>query len=260
LLVKLIDQIWGLPRARSGGWHGWSALGAAVCFATAIPNARAQTPAAGMAATASAGGAVVLEPAVPPTGPASAAAPARAPGSVAPSAAAATRPSPLNPTPAEFPKTNPAPSTSELDGLLARVAALRSRIDALSNAMFSSRLRVEVRAGGDTVRLEALHVSLDGGVVYTAPPRAVFDRPEVVFEHAVAPGAHVVAIEVERHDAQNPQFSTWQESRFVVLVPEKKLLWTRLELEDESSMAEDFHDDHAGKYLLSVKLQAEVNE
>jgi len=126
--------------------------------------------------------------------------------------------------------------------------------------MFSSKLRIEVRARGESVRLESLHVSLDGGVVYTAPPRSGFEQTEVVYEHPVAPGQHVVAIAVERHDARNAQFSTWQESRFVVLVPEKKLLWTRFELEDESTMAEDFSEDDEGQYQLRVKLVAEVNE
>jgi hypothetical protein len=175
-------------------------------------------------------------------------------------APSAVRPSALNPTPAEFPSTTPAPSTPQLDALLSRVAALRSRIAALASAMFSSKLRIEVRAEGESVRLESLHVSLDGGVVYSAPARSGFEQPAVVYEHAVAPGPHVVAIEVERHDARNPQFSTWQESRFVVLVPEKKLLWTRFELEDESTMAEDFAEDNEGQYQLRVKLQAEVNE
>ena len=190
---------------------------------------------------------------------------ATAAGGTAASAGAVTntapqRPSPLNPTPAEFPSTSATPSTSQLDALISRVAALRSRIAALASTMFSSKLRIEVRAEGDTVRLESMHVSVDGGVVYTAPSRAAFDQPAIVYEHAVAPGSHVVSIEVERHDARNPQFSTWQESRFVVVVPEKKLLWTRLELEDESSMAEDFEEDQQGQYQLRVKLLAEVND
>ena len=46
----------------------------------------------------------------------------------------------------------------------------------------------------------------------------------------------------------------------MVLVPEKKLLWTRLELEDESSMAEDFEADNEGQYQLRVKLLAEVTD
>jgi hypothetical protein len=190
----------------------------------------------------------------------SAASPGTVSAGTAPAAAAPARASALNPTPAEFPSTTPAPSTPQLDALLSRVAALRSRIAAIASAMFSSKLRIEVRAEGESVRLESLHVSLDGGVVYTAPPRSGFEQAEVVYEHPVAPGQHVVAILVERHDTRNPQFSTWQESRFVVLVPEKKLLWTRFELEDNSSMAEDFAEDNEGQYQLRVKLVAEVNE
>jgi hypothetical protein len=166
----------------------------------------------------------------------------------------------LNPTPAEFPGTSAALGTPQLDALLSRVAALRSRIAALTSALFSSKLRIEVRAAGDGVQLQALIVSLDGGVVYTAPARSGFEQPEVIYDHAVAPGPHVVSIEVERRDALNPQFSTWQESRFVVLVPEKKSLWTRLELDDESDMAEDFAEEDEGQYELRVKLVAEVND
>ena len=242
---------------------------AAACACLALTtDLAAQTPSGGApgpahataanrpgAAPAAAGAAATAAPPAGATPPAAA-----APSAVAAAGSGPPRPSPLNPTPAEFPSTTPAPSTPQLDALLSRVAALRSRIAALASAMFSSKLRIEVRAGGDSVRLESLHVSLDGGVVYTAPPRSGFEQTETVYEHPVAPGQHVIGIAVERHDTRNPQFSTWQESRFVVLVPEKKLLWTRLELEDESSMAEDFTEDNEGKYQLRVKLIAEVNE
>jgi hypothetical protein len=185
---------------------------------------------------------------------AAAAAPAGAVPATAPTA------SPLNPSPDEFPKPATAPAGSEIDALMSRVAALRSRIAALSAALFSSQLRIEVRSAGDSVRVKALRVSLDGGVVYTAPSQVVFEQPEVVYEHAVAAGPHVVAIEVERQDIRQPQFSTWQASRFVVVVPEQRRLWTRLTLDAESSMGEDFAEDEAGQYELSVRLNAEVAE
>jgi hypothetical protein len=178
----------------------------------------------------------------------------------APTARPSASPSPLNPTPNEFPKAAGALASPELDAMMARVTALRARIAALSAAMFSSKLRVELRSQSEGTRLKTLRVSLDGGVVYTAPVQALFDRPEIVYEHAVAAGPHVLAVEVERHDLRGPQFSTWQTSRFVVLVPEKRLLWTRLELEDESSMGEDFAEDEAGQYDLGVRLQVEVSE
>jgi hypothetical protein len=169
-------------------------------------------------------------------------------------------PSPLNPQPSEFPKSEPAADAPALDALLSRVAALRSRIAALTSALFSSKIRVELRSAGDEVRLKSLSVSLDGGVVYTAPAQSFFERPEIVYEHAVAPGPHVIGIEVERHDARRPEFSTWQASRFVVVVPDKRVLFTRLEIEDESSMAEDFTEDEAGEYDLRIRLQAEVGD
>jgi hypothetical protein len=168
---------------------------------------------------------------------------AAAPASVIPSAAspaaspstapvAAPPPSPLNPAPSEFPESEPAASAPALDALLSRVAALRSRIAALTSALFSSKLRVELRSAGEDVRLKSLTVSLDGGVVYRAPAQSFFERPELVYEHAVAPGPHVIGVEVERHDSTRPEFSTWQASRFVVV----------------------------GEYDLRIRLQAEVGD
>jgi len=174
--------------------------------------------------------------------------------------AAAPSASPLNPTPEEFPGPSAGFASTELDALMARVAALRTRIAALSATLFSSKLRIELRSAGESVRLKALRVSLDGGVVYTAPAQAFFEQPQIVYEHAVAAGPHVVAVEVERQDVRQPQFSTWQSSRFVVSVPEKRLLWTRLELDGESSMGEDFAEDEAGRYELAVRLDVEIAE
>jgi hypothetical protein len=210
----------------------------------AAPTARVSPGAATLPSAAAA-----ETPGAPPAGKPAAAA---APPSVSPS--------PLNPTPSEFPKAADTLASPELDAMMARVTALRARIAALSAAMFSSKLRVELRSQSEGARLKTLRVSLDGGVVYTAPAQALFDRPEIVYEHAVATGPHVLAVEVERQDLRGPQFSTWQTSRFVVLVPEKRLLWTRLELEDESSMGEDFAEDEAGQYDLGVRLQVEVSE
>lgn len=204
----------------------------------------AQTP--GKVAAVPAGAAAPSASAPPPSAPASAPPP--------------SAPSPLNPTPQEFPKTQAATAPLELDALFSRAIALRSRIAALTAALFSSKLRIELSAQGEAVRLESLRVSLDGGLVYTAAAQAVFERPELVFEHAVAPGPHVIGVEVERHDLIRPEFSTWQSSRFVVVVPEKRTLWTRLELEDESSMAEDFVEDEAGSYDLQIRLHAEVGD
>jgi hypothetical protein len=170
------------------------------------------------------------------------------------------QPSPLTPAPAEFPSGVAKPPPFEYDKLLGDIAALRSRVSALTTTLFASKLRVVVETRGDDARLSSLNVTLDDGVVFAAPDRFSADEERTVYEHAVAPGHHVVGVEIERYDARNKEYRTWQSSRFSVIVPESKLVQTHLVIIDDSDMAEDFADDADGEYDLRVKLRARVVE
>jgi hypothetical protein len=171
---------------------------------------------------------------------------------------AETKPSPLTPAPSEFPSGVAKPPPFEYDKLLGDIAALRSRVAALTTTLFASKLRVVVETRGDDARIASFNVTLDDGVVFAAPDRFVAEDERVVYEHAVAPGHHVVGLDIERFDARNKQFRTWQSSRFSVVVPENKLVDTHLIVIDDSDMAEDFPDDADGEYDLRVKLRARV--
>ena len=171
-----------------------------------------------------------------------------------------TKPSPLTPAPAEFPSGVAKPPPFEYDKLLGDIAALRSRVAALTTTLFASKLRVVVETRGDDARLASFNITLDDGVVFSAPDRFSAEDERVVYEHAVAPGHHVVGLEIERYDARNKQYRTWQSSRFSVVVPESKLVDTHLTIVDDSDMAEDFPDDADGEYDLRVKLRARVVE
>lgn len=170
------------------------------------------------------------------------------------------KPSPLTPAPPEFPSGAAKPPPFEYDKLLGDIAALRSRVSALTTTLFASKLRVVVETRGDDARLASFHVTLDDGVVFAAPERFSADDERVVYEHAVAPGHHVLGVELERYDARNKEYRTWQSSRFSVVVPESKLVDTHLVIVDDSDMAEDFPDDADGEYDLRVKLRARVVE
>jgi hypothetical protein len=146
------------------------------------------------------------------------------------------------------------------DDLLAEIATLRGRVAALTTTLFASKLRITVEADGENARIARLLVTVDEGVVYSAPARFTADEPRIVYEHAVAPGYHVVAVDVERYDARNPQYRSWQTSKFSVVVPESKRLDAAVSIEDESGMAEDFPDDRDGEYELQVRLRASVEE
>jgi hypothetical protein len=243
------------PRSEARGRGGARALlGALVLTFTA--HAGAQAPAVSDKQASVTPGAPAPSPGAPPRSEPAAAAPAAAP----PAGATPQPASALNPQPSELPSTRGGGGSAELDRLLSRVASLRSRVAALTTALFSSKMKLELLASGDGVRVKALRVWVDGGVVYTAPPNASFELPAVVYEHAMAPGPHVVGVEIERYGSHNQQFSTWQLSKFVVVVPEKRTLWAQLELEDDSSMAEDFPKDEEGEYDLRVRLKADVSD
>ncbi len=171
-----------------------------------------------------------------------------------------TKPSPLNPAANEFPDGGVAPPPPDYDKLLGEIAALRSRVAALTTTMFASKLRVIVQTDGDDARITKFVVTLDDGVVYSAPDRFVAEDEKTVYEHAVAPGHHVLGVEIERYDARGREYQTWQASKFTVVVPEGKVLEALMEIEDDSDMAVDFPDDQDGEYELNVKLRARVAE
>lgn len=171
------------------------------------------------------------------------------------------RKSPLTPEPNEFPQGAPKPPPVAYDKLLSDIAALRSRVAAVTTTLFSSKLRVLVGVEGDDARVVSFRVTLDDGIVYAAPQNfSGGDEPEVVYEHAVAPGHHMLGIEIERYDARNREYRTFQTSKFSVIVPESKRLESSLRIEDDSDMAEDFPDDEDGEYDLRVRLRARVVE
>jgi hypothetical protein len=174
--------------------------------------------------------------------------------------APAVRPSPLTPAPNEFPSAAPKPAPVAYERLMADIAALRSRVAAVTTTLFSSKLRVLVGVEGDDARVASFRVTLDDGVIYAAADRFGGDEPQIVYEHAVAPGHHMLGVEIERYDARNRSYRTYQSSKFAVVVPESQKLETSFRIEDDSDMADEFPDDQDGEYDLRVRLRAQVVE
>jgi hypothetical protein len=169
-----------------------------------------------------------------------------------------TKPSPLTPKPDEFPDGGVAPPPADYDKLLGDIAALRGRVAALTTTLFKSKLRVLVETEGDDARITSFRVTVDDGVVFVAADQFSAEDERTVYEHAVAPGHHVLGVEIERVDARNREYKTWQVTKMSIVVPESKVLEALVSLEDDSGMAEDFPDDQDGEYELNVKLRARV--
>jgi len=171
-----------------------------------------------------------------------------------------SKPSPLNPEANEFADGGTQPPPAEYDKLLGDIATLRSRVSALTTTLYASKVRVVVETRGSEARVASFTVTLDGGVVFTAPERFSAEDERTVYEHSVAPGHHVLGVDIERFDTRNKEYRTWQSSRFSVVIPESKLVDAHLIIQDSSDMGKDFPDDQDGEYDLRVRLRARVGK
>ena len=165
-------------------------------------------------------------------------------------------PSPLNPTAAESPGNVDAGTPLDYDRLLADIAALRARVAAVSDNLYQSRVAVAVQLDGDHAKIARLALSIDDGVVYTAPQTFSASDPTVVYDHAVAPGRHAVTVDIDRRDERDESFRTSQKNRFTIDVPRDNRVEVTVKIIDDSSMAKDFPSDRSGQYDLRVKIKA----
>ena len=165
--------------------------------------------------------------------------------------------SPLNPQPQEMPRNAAdAGAPIDYDRLLADIAALRARVAAVTDNLYRSRISIALQTDGDKSKITRLTVSLDDGVVYTAPATFAASDMTTVSDHAVAPGRHAVTLDVDRKDARDEAFRTSQRSRFTVDVPRDHRLTVEVRITDDSSMGADFPADKSGKYDLRFRVKA----
>jgi hypothetical protein len=165
--------------------------------------------------------------------------------------------SPLNPQPAELPSNAvDAGVPVDYDRLLADIAALRARVAAVADNLYQSRISLALQTDGDHAKIARLTVSLDDGVVYTAPASFAASDMTTVYDHAVAPGRHAVTVDVDRKDARDEAFRTSQRSRFTVDVPRDHKVDVQVKVLDDSSMGGDFPSDKTGRYDLRFRVKA----
>jgi hypothetical protein len=167
------------------------------------------------------------------------------------------RASPLNPKSEELPEGGGMESSPpDIGALLGEIASLRARVAAVSDALFHSRLLLRVEMRGAHARLAKLIVSLDDGLIYTAPPNFRAEDETVVYDHAVAPGRHMLGFEVERRDDRGDTFRNAQASRVAIEVPENDRLEATIRIDDDSDMGADFPSSKKGTYDLRLRVSA----
>ena len=170
------------------------------------------------------------------------------------------RSSPLNPRPEEFPDGGAVATPVDLDKIMGDIAALRARVAAIGDVLFKSRIVLRVETRGDHAKIGKLAISLDDGIVYTAPAGFFAEDEVTVYDHAVAPGRHVLGVDVERRDDRGETFRTGQHSRVTLDVPENQKLETSIRIDDDSDMGSDFPSSQKGSYDLRVRVRAKARK
>ena len=126
----------------------------------------------------------------------------------------------------------------------------------MSDTLYQSRMAVSIQVDGSHGTLSKLTVSLDNGIVWTAPPSFAASDGTVVYDHAVAPGRHAVTIDADRKDDRDESFRSSQRSRFTLDVPRDQRVEVQVRVGDDSTMGADFPSDHSGKYDLRFRVKA----
>jgi hypothetical protein len=170
------------------------------------------------------------------------------------------RSSPLNPRPEEFPDGGSVATPPDLDKIMGDIASLRARVAAIGDVLFKSRIVLRVETRGDHAKIGKLAIMLDEGIVYTAPAGFFADDEVTIYDHAVAPGRHVLGVDVERRDDRGETFRTGQQSRVTLDVPENQRLETYIRIDDDSDMGSDFPSSQKGSYDLRVRVRAKVRK
>ena len=211
-------------------------------------------------------------PASPPP-PAPAADSGNEPPVVVPAESAAPPPAPVvkaepQPEAAAAQAPTPAADSGKLASLRADVASLvdelveaRSRAALLGQTLFKTQIRVKIQnlAAPDPV-LGKLVLKLDGAPIFQGDGAALSgDDQRQVFQGYVAPGAHVLAAELEQSSREDAKYGyTLHETYRFQAVRDKRSELTLI-LDDDSDVPEDGEGEYDVRVKLRVRTKA-LNE
>ncbi|MCB9597255.1 MAG: hypothetical protein H6719_31310 [Sandaracinaceae bacterium] len=229
------------------------------------------------------------EPATPPEAPADPNAPPASPfdepaaatparpaqaATPAPAGQAATPPAqaipPAAATPAEEPSEQPtaefdpgpappdvSPIRDDYVALMDELVQARMRVAALGSELFRTRITVDLQdRTGDDTNLARLVVHLDGAPVYQVDGGGDgLDDGREIFAGSLAPGPHVLRIEVEQRARSDESYRYTLQQDFRFQVVRERLSEVTLVLEDDSDIASSFPSGGEGRYEVRTRMR-----
>lgn len=150
-----------------------------------------------------------------------------------------------------------APIRDEYVRLMDDMVQARSRVALLGRELFQSRMTVRLQdRTGDDANLEHLVVELDGAPVFRADAEIeAGDEGREVFEGAVAPGPHVIAIEMEEHGRTDSEYRAIRRDSFRFIVVRDRLTEVRITLEDDTDIDRSFPSNGEGHFETKTRVR-----
>lgn len=187
------------------------------------------------------------------------------PGEPPPPDGATVPPNPMD-EPSEQPTAefDPGPAAPDVSPIRADYVALmddlvqaRMRVHALGSELFRTRIQVDVQdRTGDRVSLARVVVRLDGAPVYQHDGALEGGDDGVrVFEGALAPGPHVLRLELEQRQREDDTYRYTLEESFRFQVVRERSNEVTLILEDDSDMASSFPSGGEGRYEVRTRMR-----
>ncbi len=133
----------------------------------------------------------------------------------------------------------------------------RMRVHALGGELFHTRIRVLLQdRTGDQVSLARAVVHLDGAPVYQSdgPIEHASDGREI-FVGALAPGPHVLTLEVEQRAREDDAYRYTLRESYRFQVVRDRLSEVTVTLEDGSDMAHSFPAAGEGRYEVRTRMR-----
>ena len=173
---------------------------------------------------------------------------------------AATEPATEQPS-AQF---DPGPAPPDLSPIRDDYVALmddlvqaRSRVHALGSELFRTRITIDLQdRTGDGTNLARLVVRLDGAPVFQTDGAVEGgDDGREVFSGALAPGPHVLRLEIEQRASADDAYRYTLQEDFRFQVARERLSEVTVVLEDDSDMASSFPSGGEGRYEVRTRMR-----
>jgi len=168
------------------------------------------------------------------------------------------------PTPAPAPAVDPGPTPPDLAPLRQEYVAImdemvqaRSRVAILGQELFQTRMTVQVQdRTGDEATLARFVLELDGTPIHSSDGELEGgDQGRQLFEGALAPGPHVLTLELEQRAREDTEYRVTQRESFRFIVVRDRLTEVTIVLEDDSDIARSFPSGGEGRFEIRTRLR-----